>query len=177
MSCRLLLSTLCYICMVNLQWGGLHGFYLMVNHFWREYSPIRIPLFFSWLLTFTSVVIAWVFFRAESVGQAVAILKGMAGMNGVVIPFDYVPSWFASLLNSLGILTPEYNPLWSFERREILNITLAVIVCVFAPNAYEITSRSNFTKHLLLTASVVSILALTASLSMHQVSEFLYFQF
>ena len=155
-------------------WGGLHGLYLTVNHFWREHSPVRLPSFIGWLATFLSVVVAWVFFRAESAGQAVEILKGMAGMNGFVVPADYVPG---SVLSSLGVSVLDYTPLWAFERREILNIALAVIACAAAPNAYEITSRLNFTKRQWLTAAVVSVLALTASLSLYQVSEFLYFQF
>lgn len=158
-------------------WGGLHGLYLTVNHFWREHSPVRLPSFIGWLATFLSVVVAWVFFRAESAGQAVEILKGMAGMNGFIVPADYVPGWLASALSSLGVSVLDYTPLWAFERREILNIALAVIACAAAPNAYEITSCLNFTKRQWLTAAVVSVLALTASLSLYQVSEFLYFQF
>ncbi len=158
-------------------WGGLHGLYLTVNHFWREHSSVRIPSFIGWPMTFISVVFAWVFFRAESAAQAVAILKGMAGMNGFVVPAEYVPGWLASVLSSLGVSVLDYIPLWAFERREILNIALALIVCAAAPNAYEITSRINFTKRPWFTAAIVSVLALTAALSLYQVSEFLYFQF
>ena len=81
------------------------------------------------------------------------------------------------MLAPFGVSGLAYTPLWAFERREILNIALAVIVCAFAPNAYDITSRINFTKRQWITAVAVSILALTASLSMYKVSEFLYFQF
>lgn len=158
-------------------WGGLHGLYLTANHLWREHSPVRLPSFFGWLLTFLSVVVAWVFFRAESASQAIEILKGMAGMNGFVVPSDYVPGWLASILPSLGVSVLDYTPMWAFERREIINITLAVLVCAIAPNAYEITSRVNFTRRQWLTAAAACALALTASLSMYQVSEFLYFQF
>jgi hypothetical protein len=37
-------------------------------------------------ITFLSVTAAWVVFRAESVGQAISIWKGMAGGNGFAIP-------------------------------------------------------------------------------------------
>ena len=60
-------------------WGGLHGLFLVINHFWRAHCPVRLPKFAGWLITSVSIVAAWVFFRAETVGQALLILKGMAG--------------------------------------------------------------------------------------------------
>lgn len=158
-------------------WGGLHGVYLAINHFWQEHSPVRFPAFLGWLATFISVVVAWVFFRAESAGQAIEILKGMAGQNGFVIPAEYIPTQLATAISSFGVSTPEYHPMWAFERREILNIALAVIVCAFAPNAHEITLRINYTKKWLISAAAASVVALTAALSLYHVSEFLYFQF
>ncbi len=54
-------------------WGGLHGLYLMINHGWH-YVKKKFGLqmldnnpawrFFAWILTFVSVVNAWVFFPA-----------------------------------------------------------------------------------------------------------------
>jgi hypothetical protein len=73
-------------------WGGLHGVYLVLNHAWRGVrarwlgSATLPPLLALWLgrlLTFLAVVVAWVFFRAESLPAARAILEGMAGWNGV----------------------------------------------------------------------------------------------
>ncbi len=66
-------------------WGGLHGLYLMVNHAWRGMTPPAYPgaRFLGWLLTFLAVVTAWVFFRAASFWGALAVLSGMAGLNGV----------------------------------------------------------------------------------------------
>ena len=51
-------------------WGGLHGLFLVINHFWRAHCPVRLPKFAGWLITSVSIVAAWVFFRAETVGQA-----------------------------------------------------------------------------------------------------------
>jgi alginate O-acetyltransferase complex protein AlgI len=75
-------------------WGGLHGFYLLVNHAWRG-LPIpqldgKFPNAFakggSWLITFLAVSLAWVFFRAETLEGASAILQGMTGSSGFVLP-------------------------------------------------------------------------------------------
>ncbi len=65
-------------------WGGLHGLYLMANHAWRGLNPCPFPGHrgLGWLMTFLAVVVAWVFFRAESFSGALAVLSGMAGLNG-----------------------------------------------------------------------------------------------
>src|SRR4051794_2040526 len=59
-------------------WGGLHGFYLGINHLWRGWRGDAAPLasgaaaaatkILCWAVTFFAVVIAWVFFRAKTVG-------------------------------------------------------------------------------------------------------------
>ena len=65
-------------------WGALHGAFLVINHAWRALFPRREGKR-SWpavqaarLLTFLCVVVAWVFFRADSVGTAARMLDAMA---------------------------------------------------------------------------------------------------
>ena len=65
-------------------WGLLHGLYLIINHMWRSLGQ-RVPVlarctpaWLSWLLTFVAVVIAWVFFRADSFVGAIRLLQAMA---------------------------------------------------------------------------------------------------
>lgn len=88
-------------------WGGLHGFYLSINHFWRRLrsflNPANSPQAnSSWgqklgvLITFAAVVVSWVFFRSTSVEMATSIVKSMVGLNGVFLP--------ESLLAPLGFL-------------------------------------------------------------------------
>ncbi len=68
-------------------WGYLHGCYLVINHLWKsmlqKYSlftkisgtfPYTI---FSLILTQLSVIVAWVFFRAESLKEAHRMLGMM----------------------------------------------------------------------------------------------------
>jgi D-alanyl-lipoteichoic acid acyltransferase DltB (MBOAT superfamily) len=76
-------------------WGLLHGVYLVVNHVWRQsvvarvtdkerYERVMRPVGF--LLTFLAVVITMVLFRADSVGAAVEVLRGLFGLNGLLLP-------------------------------------------------------------------------------------------
>jgi alginate O-acetyltransferase complex protein AlgI len=62
-------------------WGAIHGGCLAINHLWCRLN-IRTPVLLSWLITFATVVIAWVFFRAQTFHRAGEILSGMAGVNG-----------------------------------------------------------------------------------------------
>ena len=68
-------------------WGALHGAYLLVNHAWRQsrWAPRfrgRLGTGLGWALTFVAVSLAWVLFRATSLGDAASIYRGLAGANG-----------------------------------------------------------------------------------------------
>jgi D-alanyl-lipoteichoic acid acyltransferase DltB (MBOAT superfamily) len=77
-------------------WGGLHGLYLQVNHAWRHLvhkSPrlqallarhARAAALAGWALTFLAVVVAWVFFRAETFGGSANMLAGMFAGHAAV---------------------------------------------------------------------------------------------
>ena len=71
-------------------WGLLHGFYLSVNHAWVTFvtggKPIAflppvVSRFLAQSLTLLSVMVAWVFFRAETFTGAGAMLEGMFGVS------------------------------------------------------------------------------------------------
>ncbi|MEI9926223.1 MAG: hypothetical protein WDN50_25120 [Bradyrhizobium sp.] len=66
------------------------GLYLCINHAWNHFGPAVSPRF-AWaadiaalLVTFVSVVIAWVFFRADNISSALSILSRMADPTQVV---------------------------------------------------------------------------------------------
>ncbi len=93
-------------------WGALHGVYLCINHAWANYGPPVAPRFArlaniaAFILTFLSVVVAWVFFRADSMASALFVLSRMADpaqiafgrgemANGVFIMVYAAIAWFA----------------------------------------------------------------------------------
>jgi alginate O-acetyltransferase complex protein AlgI len=63
-------------------WGGLHGLFLAINHLWRQ-TRGQLPAALSWPITFLAVLVAWVFFRAQSFQRASQILRGMIGLSGM----------------------------------------------------------------------------------------------
>jgi alginate O-acetyltransferase complex protein AlgI len=127
-------------------WGGLHGLYLMVNHAWHALKPglglsAESGASGRWtgrVLTFFAVVIAWVFFRADSLDSALHILKGMAGMNGIVLPYPWLTKLGAAgqWLASRGV---EFQNLPTFGGGGQLTWILASLVIVWAcPNTQQL---------------------------------------
>ncbi len=180
-------------------WGGLHGLYLLVNHLWRSLrrrAAAPAPhsggsgVFAGRGLTFLAVVVAWVFFRAESVGGAKIMLAGMCGLNGI------------EATASLGILSgtlvlptidsPDLLGLVSLEG--LFWILWLIAFALIAPNTQQFLRRyrpaiekprglgSTLIARLTwrpdrVYATLVAMVALTSLLHLSEVSEFLYFQF
>ena len=75
-------------------WGALHGAYLCINHAWNNYGPAVAPRFAplaklaAFTLTFLSVVVAWVFFRADNMSTAIYVLSKMADPTRITFGRD-----------------------------------------------------------------------------------------
>lgn len=191
-------------------WGGLHGLYLSICHFYQEakkkFFPSRdtessISQFFAWLLTFIVVVISWVFFRATSFESAIAMLEGMAGLNGIELP-NAIVSRLGNLSHYLEWLGIEvgYGSGSFFIEVWTWNLILLFAVLVL-PNTMDMFENVNVAlvekknnnrdafwpwaksfESIQWTQSgiwaLISALALSLGvLTLSQVSEFLYFQF
>ena len=75
-------------------WGLMHGGYLVINHAFQAICrAVKMPPVPDWLkvpasitITYLAVVVAWVFFRADTVSSALRLLTGMFGGYGVALP-------------------------------------------------------------------------------------------
>lgn len=71
--------------MTFVAWGGMHGMFLVINHWWRSSGGEgrRLPgPHTGKALTLFAVVVAWVLFRAENFEAAMSVFGGMVGANG-----------------------------------------------------------------------------------------------
>ena len=181
-------------------WGALHGFYLVVNHAWQA---LRVRLGHdlhdsTWwgracacLLTFIAVVIGWVVFRAADFATAVAMLKAMAGFNGLVLPDFWLPKWGAAgqWLATHGV---SFGDTRDLVTGGLVNwIWILLLVVWFAPNTQQLLAAYRpalalFADHYRgwlvwrptpVYAMLAAALALIAIFNLHKQSEFLYFQF
>lgn len=172
-------------------WGGLHGVYLGIAHVWRAARgdpgkrPLELQVPFaglaSWLLTFTAVVVAWIFFRAATVGGAWRALTGLFGLQTDHAPF--VPSGVVRALN-LPILIGAEAFLWTGA----CVVGLAFMIALGLPNVPQIFRYREYRGSPEKTALVrwqpnaiwAAVVAVTFAISlfgMWQRMEFLYFQF
>jgi D-alanyl-lipoteichoic acid acyltransferase DltB (MBOAT superfamily) len=179
-------------------WGGLHGLYLIINHAWQAlrraagFDPghgTRAGRALARVITFVAVVVSWVFFRAENFDAALAMLGGMAGLNGVTLPVDYQPVLGGLAALGIGFGKPAYSGNWPW-------LLLCLGVVWFAPNTLELMRRYRPALRWFVAEPsrpvgrtwlvwrpnrvwmIITMMVLLVSLlNMAEVSEFLYFQF
>ena len=86
-------------------WGALHGTALVAHRAWSG-SGLRMPKVMAWLLTFNFINISWIFFRANTLDDALRVIRGMMDINSVIdLPLLQVPTsslvwggWFSDHL-------------------------------------------------------------------------------
>ena len=84
-------------------WGAMHGTALLCYRAWGR-TGVTLPRPLAWALTFLFVMIAWVFFRAQSLAGAAAMLRALSGGNTVEPSGATTPHWLAQLA---AALTPD----------------------------------------------------------------------
>jgi hypothetical protein len=182
-------------------WGGLHGVYLVVNHGWRALRErlgqdvertTRTGRALARLTTFVAVVIGWVFFRATSLEDALAILRGMAGQNGLSLPASlaaYLGSAPRAALEHLGVAFHLGGG--AHFLLQYLWVGALLPLVLLAPNTQEILGRfqpalsfrgpdtpARFAwRPTARWAAMAAVVAACGLLSLTRVSEFLYYQF
>jgi alginate O-acetyltransferase complex protein AlgI len=163
-------------------WGALHGSYLIVDHglgslrerlgiLWRRWFG-----FFSQLVTFLTVVVGWVFFRATTLQSALRVLHGMTQLN-MVSSVRLLPEYPDGVLGLAG------DAAWSW-------IIGLLLVAFLAPNSQQIVAwaeaalatklRENLQYALLILAGfATAMIAFVISISVvrHGISPFIYFNF
>jgi alginate O-acetyltransferase complex protein AlgI len=177
--------------------GLLHGCYLCVNHAWRLFGPkgpkgpvspwrFRFQGAWKWALTYLSVLIAEVFFKAKTATDAWMLIKSMAGL-GTGDSLGGPEGVIESILDFLGIPIPYWNYSDSL-------ITLAVVfaIILIPPNVLQLFEKQepsltkirsapaflSFQWHPnILWGFLLAVLALVNLLLVTGNSEFLYFRF
>ena len=149
-------------------WGGLHGLYLVVHQLWAKATrdsawaasrPVGIA---GWGVTMLAVIVGWVFFRAHTFGEAVTLLKGMAGLHGIALaPLPCKPATLCIIALTFGIalFAPNTEELFRLAQRPRDTAP---------PPLWHLSHR-----WAIATAAVFAL----AVLHLSGVTEFLYFQF
>lgn len=105
-------------------WGIMHGIYIGVHRVWQKLE-IELPESLGIAVTFSSVTIAWVVFRCESIEQTLSIWKGMIGKNGIAMPS--MISGFCQTCTQTSLITG----------MEVIQGAILLTVCMSYANALK----------------------------------------
>ena len=156
-------------------WGFLHGLGIIINRIWKIFD-INLSKFISWFITFNFINFSWIFFRANNFGDALNIIKGMIGLNGIFLPSSIYDN--LTFLNKFGInLETSSEKFLSSIKGDFSTLVwlfIGFVIVLFCKNTMEhISSFKSSLSNL-----IFNFLILTCSLfMMNRTSEFLYFNF
>lgn len=156
-------------------WGFLHGAAMVVNRIWSE-TKIKLPGFLAWFITINFINIAWVFFRAETWGDAWKVLKGMAGLSGFEM-FDWLQSSPLGFLAGLGVKFSELPIELDPDEPVTLIFFAGLLAALFMKNSLEISERFTPRKNISLLIVALMSVSLLYMLYFTVKSEFIYFNF
>lgn len=147
-------------------WGILHGVAIVIHRLWKN-ANLRMNTFWAWFITFNFVNIAWVFFRAESLSDAIKVLKAMVDWD---------------TLRTLPSLSTKYLLAGLEIRSNMLNVLIiALLTTVALPNSLKIAQYfkvSNLkTGYVYGTAMGIVFTLLLVKIIIVPYTEFIYFNF
>lgn len=153
-------------------WGFLHGLASAINRLWRN-RGFKMPKFLAWFITFQFVNIAWVFFRATTWDDAIKVLKGMFGFNGIALPDAML-----QIINKLSPVQLQIQNMFMFDTLTTVYCGLFVIIGLFVvtlmKNSVELMNELKSQWKYAIWASIATVVSV---LMLNRVSEFLYFNF
>lgn len=164
-------------------WGMLHGVLYVATRFWQGHAQKendknvitgKIMTIVSQIATFLYVSVAWVYFRADNIAQANALLRTACKGEVKRISLDLAEClqpdefWYVIKVLHLDNL--------SFSRYILMFLILAVglYLSMAGRNAQERVARLKYGP---VSAAVLVVLAVWCILSFSGVSTFLYFNF
>lgn len=155
-------------------WGILHGLFCVLYRWKQNWFDSLHPVM-NWLITFNFVNLAWVLFRADSIGDALVLFKAILRMEIGPIS-EHITNAF--LLPELNLLITKVPLLIYFQWYPNLLVllffagTLALLLGARNAREHMLTFRPTL-KNLL----TVAVLLFWCVLSFAGVSTFLYFNF
>jgi alginate O-acetyltransferase complex protein AlgI len=156
-----------------LLWGFLHGMALVFCRMWSELN-LKLNHTLAWVINFNFINITWVVFRANEWNDAKRVLRGMLGLEGIMLPPRF--SEKLSFLKDWGV---EFGH-WGYPhspveiRSAFIFIVASIVITLFFKNSNQIAENFQPTPSSLLLALSLFVLSF---LGLNSNSEFLYFNF
>lgn len=165
-------------------WGAIHATALVIYHAYSALKLPALPLVLGWFITMLITVVAFVFFRAESVQAAMLILKSMVGINGVTLSERIL----AFLPNFQGwLIAPVEGTHWlgTLSNDAFILIVASFAICLLLPRnvaLFNFVEKREGTRKFKLSFASGVLIGLTLLISSlvfwtNITAEFLYYQF
>ena len=158
-------------------WGMIHGILSCVS---RAIKPIegKIPKQVRWLFTFICVNIAWVFFRAPSLGGAMLMLKEMFSFKFTAVDANYAVYAFPAELEIVPWLLNKFTTVKNTYAFGVIVNVVVVLFALFASTKMKNTNEriEKFNPSAKIVALSVFLIVWSV-LSMSDVSNFIYVNF
>lgn len=159
-------------------WGFLHGIALSIHRVWNQLG-FKLNILIAWFITFNFVNIAWIFFRAKEWEDAIKVLKGMFGLNGI-----YLPNSLSKIFGDLSELGIQYGAILtkispnigSFDLYVAISIVIISIPVIFFRNSNELLMNLNYNKKYLFLIVILLFISFFF-MNSSRTTEFLYFDF
>jgi alginate O-acetyltransferase complex protein AlgI len=132
-------------------WGLIHGLFLVIERLGlgKRLEALPAPLRHAYVLAVTMV--AWVFFRADTLSGAVGMLRALVGLSAAA-PTVYAPAWYLTpelmLAMAAGIVgaTPVVHVLadvqWSGMRRLQPAFVSVTLIALFVASVMLVAART-----------------------------------
>jgi len=148
--------------------GALHGLGLILNHVWKKYKLFMWrPM--GYFLTGILILTANVFFRAESISDALKVFEAMLGFNGIIFVNFVTDTEVQRIARIIRFFIPTIN--LKTELPYVLAISsLIIFIC---PNSNRIVDK----KFSWLSFLFILVLLALSIFSLSKASDFVYFQF
>ena len=151
-------------------WGALHGVASVITRLFKKRIDKWHPAF-SWLATFAFVNVAWVYFRADTIGQGTALLKQVASMNFTPISPNAISSFFSVEINTLLSL------FHIGQFGDIVTVGLFALAILVVLNMRNSNDRMREMKPTVGSALATAVLIVWSILSFSGVTAFVYWNF
>ena len=149
-------------------WGMLHGICIVIHRIWKN-SGRKLNKLVGWFITINLVNIFWVFFRAQTLNEAMKVIKEMFDVNNLIYILENLRKIMDITLNyrqySSGILGAKI---------QFIIIIVGIFISFLFKNSKEILEnyQENIRKDI-----IISILIILSISLLDINSNFLYFNF
>ena len=151
--------------------GLVNGIGLVVNHLWKFYKMPKLSYIIGWFLTMITILVSFVFFRANTTEEAIYFLSIMFNPD-----IFYSPHWLEPYIN-IKFLKPAFMPLFSSGAFTIKYLVIFLFSFTLALKIPNVTSIDFKLKNNWYYAFLLGILILFSIINLNKQVSFIYFQF